>query len=111
MVANQEQLSLVRELHRLLKVGGIVYISDFMIMHSPENIERYNQFNTTYDLPYGVFQIDKDTPPFRHYDPLWIKKLTSSFQPLYYHEELFKTMDNKQNNGFLYIGREVDQKL
>jgi ubiquinone/menaquinone biosynthesis C-methylase UbiE len=105
MVKNQDQLYLMSELHRFLKPNGIIYISDFLIMDSSENIERYNKFNTTDDLPYGVFQINKDTPLFRHYDPAWIKELTSSFKPLYYREQEFKTMDNKHNTGFICLGQ------
>lgn len=104
VISNKEQASLISEACRLIKARGIIYISDFLISSDVQNIKRYKAFKPiSDDLPYGVFQIDQETPPFRHHDSSWIKELTSTFKKLYYHEETFKTMDNKQNDGFLYI--------
>lgn len=109
VVSNHEQLSLVDEIRRLLKPGGIIHISDFLLSQDDMNIKRYNEFRVVNkNLPYGVFQIDAETPPFRHHDPLWVKELTAHFEELYYHEETFKTMDNNKNNGFLYVGRSAN---
>jgi SAM-dependent methyltransferase len=107
VVADQDQLALINESKRLLKVGGIIYISDFLMNNAPENIKLYNNFSAVNNsLPYGVFKLDDQTPLFRHHDPTWIKKhLTVPFTMLHYNEEVFKTMRGGTNDGFLYVGQ------
>lgn len=96
----------------MLKTGGLVCISDFLITNTPKNIERYNVYNSINShLPYGVFQLDDETPPFRHHNSAWIKRLTEPFKTLCYNEEVFPTMSGGTNNGFLYIGQLEEENV
>lgn len=106
IITDEEQLSLIRETYRLLKNDGIIYISDFLITNSNINIVRYDQFALrNQHLPYGIFKINDDTPPFRHHNLQWIKRLVSQFTTLGFREEIFETMNKGKNNGFIFIGQ------
>lgn len=75
--SDQSQIELIREIHRILKPGGMLLLSDYPLQTDDRNIERYKQFHDR-DNVFGVFRLS-DGGVFRHHDMSWISSLLSSF--------------------------------
>jgi SAM-dependent methyltransferase len=74
------QLQLIGDIHRILKPGGILYISDYPIQNDERNQRRYRKFQHEYGK-FGVFRIPEGAI-FRHHDLNWIQELLSNFKIL-----------------------------
>ena len=100
---SDEQQALIREIRRVLKPGGILYINDFLLNEDERNRSRYEKFADKYDT-YGVFELPEGTI-CRHHDPAWIPQLMEDFHQLTYQPLTFTTMNGNKSNGFFYIGK------
>ena len=87
------QRGIAVELRRLLKPGGLLLVSDFLIQSDQRNIERYEKAKSEGRWPYGVFTLP-DGAVLRHHDPDWIKSLLADFRIL-----SFKGIDAMTMNG------------
>jgi len=96
------QRSLMKEIERVLKPGGIIYINDFLVNNDERNTNRYNKFMLKYNT-YGVFELDEGAI-LRHHKEEWINKLTSDFRKEEYKEIVFRTMNGHTSNGFVFVG-------
>jgi len=74
------QVELVAELRRLLRPGGLLYLSDMAIQPDERNRQWYTAFHPTYDT-YGVFETD-DGAVCRHHEPHWLRRLLAGFAPV-----------------------------
>jgi SAM-dependent methyltransferase len=74
------QRTIVDELHRVLRPGGLLYISDLLLQMDERNLERYARDEPKYRT-YGVFDLPEGVI-VRHHDPKWIKTLTKDFHIL-----------------------------
>lgn len=97
-----EQLDLVREIKRILKPGGYVYINDFLLNSDERNLMRYAAYEKKYG--YGTFELSEGAV-LRHHDINYIKSLLIPFAKCKMEEVTFKTMNGNQSKGFCYIGR------
>ncbi|MBI9090881.1 MAG: class I SAM-dependent methyltransferase [Desulfobacterium sp.] len=95
------QKQLMKEITRVLKENGVVYITDFMINTDPRNQERYTRCNRE---PYGVFELD-DGAVLRHHSREHLVQLTTDFEERVFKKTVFVTMHQHRSNGFYYIGR------
>jgi SAM-dependent methyltransferase len=99
---DEEQRALLSEIRRVLRPGGLLYISDFLLNHDPRNLERYERYAEKYGT-YGIFELPEGVV-LRHHRREWIEELTHSFNQMEF--ELFEatTMNGNQSNAFQYLG-------
>lgn len=102
---NAEQQALIKEITRVLKPGGILYVNDFLLNTDPRNLARYQQFEEKYGV-YGVFELPEGAV-CRHHDQNWIRLLLGGLETLEYERLIFTTMNGNRSNGFYFIGRKA----
>jgi ubiquinone/menaquinone biosynthesis C-methylase UbiE len=100
---NKSQRLLLTEIARVLRQGGLLYISDLLINTDPRNCERYEQYAAIYDC-YGVFELPEGVV-VRHHEKEWMEKLMSSFQQLEYEPFKVTTMNGNASAAFQFLGR------
>jgi SAM-dependent methyltransferase len=100
---DEDQKRLIAELGRVLKPGGVLYISDFLLNSDARNQERYEKFKDKYDR-YGVFELE-DGAVLRHHSAQWIDELTAPFIILHFRTFVADTMNGHQSNAFQTIVR------
>jgi len=71
------QTALISELHRVVRSGGIIYLSDYPLQGDDRNNERYDAFEAVYGAR-GVFRL-ADGCVVRHHAMSWIYELLSQF--------------------------------
>jgi ubiquinone/menaquinone biosynthesis C-methylase UbiE len=99
---NHDQYTLFQELQRVLKPGGLVYISDVLINTDQRNRRRYESGNFQ---PYGIFTHSEGTI-LRHHSIEYLRdELLTDFHIL--HEEIFTmtTMNGNASNAIQLLGR------
>ena len=74
------QKRLLGEIIRVLKPGGILFLSDFPLQTDDRNRARYDQFAEQYGI-YGVFELPEGAI-LRHHDPGWFDELLAPLTPL-----------------------------
>ena len=99
---NEDQIQLLREIKRVLKPHGILYVNDFLLNSDERNLSRYEQFKEIYGT-YGVFELPEGAV-CRHHDERWMKQLLGDFSELEYRHLTFTTMNGHKSNGFYFIG-------
>jgi SAM-dependent methyltransferase len=96
------QQALVAELHRVLRPGGLLYISDLWLQSDERNLTRYARDEAKYDK-YGVFDLPEGVT-VRHHDPAWIATLTSDFEQVALDEIEVVTMNHNPAQAFQWFG-------
>ena len=107
------QQQLINELFRILKPGGLIYVSDFLINTDSRNIERYLAFQKNFgssDYPYGVFNIEEHGL-LRHQAEDHILKLFSNFKTMLFEKQKFQTMGHHKSNGATVIGMKLEETI
>jgi SAM-dependent methyltransferase len=102
---NSEQRQLLGEVKRVLRPGGLLYVSDLLVNKDPRNRERYERDEEKYDC-YGVFELPEGVV-VRHHSKAWIEELTLSFRQLEYREFTVTTMNGNASAAFQYLGRKT----
>jgi SAM-dependent methyltransferase len=72
-----EQRAVVNELHRVLRSGGLLYLSDLCVQSDERNRARYEQFVEKYGV-YGIFETD-DAAVCRHNSRELLDELLEDF--------------------------------
>lgn len=103
IINNQEQLKLLKDIERVLKPGGILYINDFLLNTDERNVSRYNIFVEKYQK-YGVFELPEGAI-VRHHHINWVEKCVNSFEKLSLNQVVYTTMNGNKSNGYYYLGR------
>jgi len=103
IIQDREQEKLMKEILRVLKPDGIIYINDFLVNNDERNKNRYQAFKDKYNI-YGVFELPEGAL-LRHYEQNRINQLTRQFEEIAFKKTTFKTMNGHQSNGFIYVGR------
>jgi len=98
-----QQLSLLAETKRVLRPGGLLYLSDVLVNDDARNLERYARDAGKYNC-YGVFELPEGVV-VRHHSKEWIAEITSSFQQLEYEPFEVTTMNGNASAAFQYLGR------
>ena len=80
IIDEDSQKALIREIHRILKNGGILYINDFLVNDSDMYLKRYERYKDTYSQ-YGIFETD-DGGVFRHHSEEYLEELLSDYNCL-----------------------------
>jgi len=88
---------------RVLRPGGLLYLSDLLVNDDRRNRERYDRYSVTYGC-YGVFELPEGVV-VRHHRKEWIEELTSSLEQLEYERFEVRTMNGNSSSAFQYLGR------
>jgi SAM-dependent methyltransferase len=99
---NQGQREIVEEVRRVLRPGGLFYISDIWLQDDERNRERYLRDEPKYGT-YGVFDLPEGVT-VRHHDPVWIETLTRDFDTLALDHIDIQTMNGHPAKGFQWFG-------
>lgn len=100
---NAAQIELINLLRSKLKVGGIIYISDYYLQENPTETDRYGYLNNDKNN-YGVFTL-KEGVTFRHHSKEWISTLLENFKILTEKPIQVMTMNGHTARGFQIIGQ------
>ena len=100
---SNEQRVLLTEAERVLRPGGVIYLSDLLVNDDQRNRERYERFAETHGC-YGVFELPEGVV-VRHHRKKWIEEITSPFQQLEYAPFEVTTMNGNASAAFQYLGR------
>lgn len=102
---NEEQERLIREIQRVLKADGVIYVNDYLLNNDDHNLPRYKKFSEKYGI-YGVFELPEGAV-CRHHDLVRVRTLLAGFEELEYEPLTFTTMNGNKSNGFYFIGKNV----
>jgi len=100
---DDEQRILLTEVVRVLRPGGLIYLSDLLLNDDARNRERYQRFAEAYKC-YGVFELPEGVA-VRHHQKEWIEELTRPFRQLEYEPFTVTTMNGNSSAAFQYLGR------
>lgn len=98
---SNEQTRLFSEIYRVLKGGGIVYVSDLLINSDRRNKERYERFAPTHGC-YGVFELEEGAV-LRHHTMAHLEHLAASFKRLSQQEFRVETMNHHESRAIWMI--------
>ena len=97
----EEQVKLITQIKKVLKPGGILYISDLLLQNDERNLKRYSEFKQKFGK-YGIFELPEGVV-LRHHSIEWIRSLTSEFKELKIKNIDFITMNRNIARGFQYL--------
>ncbi|MEV6484001.1 class I SAM-dependent methyltransferase [Streptomyces sp. NPDC051576] len=99
----EAQHRLIAELNRVLKPGGILYISDLLLQDDERNRRRYDRYTARYGN-YGVFETD-DGAVCRHHSRGWLTTLLSGFETIDLRTMAVPTMNGHESTGIQILAR------
>ena len=99
---DEGQRAIVNEISRVLKPGGLLYISDLWLQTDERNRERYVRDEAKYGK-YGVFDLPEGVT-VRHHDAEWIEDLTRDFEPVALDNVEVRTMNGNSAKAFQWFG-------
>jgi len=94
--------ALLNEAHRLLKPGGVLFVSDYPLQKDPRNLTRYQEHAARFGV-YGVFRSGEAV--FRHYRPARVDQLLSGFETLWRRELVVRTLNGNEADIFQVAAR------
>jgi SAM-dependent methyltransferase len=97
------QRELIAEAVRLLRPGGVLYVSDYFLQSDARNTGRYEQYAAQHGT-YGVFEIEGGAV-LRHLSRQWYGELTAGFEQVSLKEIELLTMNGNPAVAFQYAGR------
>jgi ubiquinone/menaquinone biosynthesis C-methylase UbiE len=100
------QRQALSEILRVLKPGGILFISDYCVQDDPRNQERYRQGKEEFGT-FGVFR-GSGGGVFRHHKMPYIYRLLSGFELLEESSTEVKTMNGNPARIFQIMARKKD---
>jgi len=102
---NEGQRAIVSEITRVLRAGGLLYISDMFLQTDSRNVERYIRDEKKYGI-YGIFDLSEGAT-VRHHDRTWIETLTKGFERLSLDEISVQTMNGHPASAFQWFGKKL----
>lgn len=103
IVSDEKQEELIREIRRILKPGGILYVNDYLLASDERNLKRYQQYEKELGV-YGAFALPEGAL-CRHHTEEHIRELFRDLETMEYEHIVYTTMNGHQSPGFTYIGR------
>jgi SAM-dependent methyltransferase len=103
---DEGQRAIVDEVRRVLRPGGLLYISDLWLQADERNRKRYARDEPKYGI-YGVFDLPEGVT-VRHHDPRWIEELTQGFASVGLDHVDVVTMNGNSARAFQWFGVKQD---
>jgi SAM-dependent methyltransferase len=100
---DQEQVRLISELRRVLRPGGVLYISDMPLQSDDRNLARYTKAMPSFGT-YGVFETE-DGAVVRHHDDQRIDTLLLGFEKVAADKIQLKTMNGHAATAVQILAR------
>jgi len=100
---DEAQRQLVREVGRVLRPGGLLYISDLLLQDDERNRDRYARFAERYGS-YGVFETS-DGAVCRHHPTDWFSSLLAGFETVDTRHITVGTMNGHESAGIQILAR------
>jgi SAM-dependent methyltransferase len=100
---DEGQRTILAETTRVLRPGGLLYISDMWLQTDARNLERYQEGERKHGI-YGVFDLSEG-PTVRHHSRERIEELTKGYDLVALDEIQVMTMNGHPSNGFQWFGR------
>ena len=97
------QQDFLKEVERVLKPQGIIYVNDFLLNKGFKNWYEYKKAEKETGV-YGAFKTH-DGVTVRQHKESYISKLLSNFKKLEYKKSVIPTMNGGKSNSFEFIGR------
>ena len=91
VATDEGQMAIMSEISRLIRPGGVLYISDMLLQSDTRNVERYREGEKKHGV-YGVFDLPEGVT-VRHHERAWIQKLTGDYETLSFEEISVQTMN------------------
>lgn len=98
-----EQCQLISEIKRILKPGGILFVSDLPLQWTDRYLARYQAGQERYGQ-YGVFDLENGGV-VRHHEQAYFMQLVSDFTPLKMETHEVVTMNGNQAQAFRFVGQ------
>lgn len=102
VATDEAQRQILSEARRVLRVGGILCVSDFLINDDERNLARYARFAPKYG--YGRFELDEGVV-LRHHSPEYLTELFAEFTTVEGRQTTFRTMNGHESKGIIAILR------
>ncbi len=96
-----EQRKIADEVYRILKPGGLLFMSDFLISDDSRNRTRYEKYFVEFN-DYGVFRAGGSI--YRHHKDKHAANFLKKFKIRNLRFQKFTTMNGNQAEGFVYVG-------
>lgn len=103
---DEGQHAIVAEVRRVLRPGGLLYLSDLWLQTDARNQERYARDELKYGI-YGVFDLPEGVT-VRHHHPRWIEELTQGFANVGLDHVEVVTMNGNSAKAFQWFGVKQD---
>lgn len=103
--SDDEQRRVIREIGRVLRPDGLLYISDLWLQKDERNVDRYRRYQATYGV-YGIFELPEGLV-LRHHTRQWIEQLTAQFTVITVDEIVAETMNGHRAEAFQWFGRKA----
>lgn len=100
---DEGQRRLIADLNRILKPGGLIYISDLLLHDDERNRGRYRRYADHYGC-YGVFETD-DGAVCRHHSREWLSTLLTGFDIAATRTIPVATMNGHESSGIQILAR------
>jgi SAM-dependent methyltransferase len=94
---------------RVLRPGGILYVSDMGLQTDARNLERYARGEAKYGV-YGVFDLDEGIT-VRHHHSAWIESLLSDYEVLVVKDVEAQTMNGNAAKLFQLFARRASANV
>nr|WP_079083175.1 class I SAM-dependent methyltransferase [Streptomyces antibioticus] len=101
---DEAQHRLITELNRVLKPGGILYISDLLLQDDERNRIRYDRHAEQNGGSYGVFETG-DGAVCRHHPREWFSALLAGFRAIDTRTITVSTMNGHESTGIQILVR------
>jgi hypothetical protein len=103
--SDEAQEKIIHEIHRLLRPGGILFVSDMPLQTDTRNQKKYHDFDKELGK-FGVFRTEEVI--VRHHDIKWIHQLLSSFDIIAEKTIRVITMNGNEADAFQIVGQKKD---
>jgi SAM-dependent methyltransferase len=103
--SDDEQRRVIREIGRVLRPDGLLYISDLWLQKDERNVDRYRRYQAQYGV-YGTFELPEGVV-LRHHTRQWIEQLTAQFALISVDEIVADTMNGHRAEAFQWFGRKA----
>ena len=91
-----------KEILKILRPGGLLYISDYLLQDDTRNLSRYQKYEKEFGT-YGVFQLQEGAI-VRHHTVEWINTITRKFDTVKMEVFEVETMNGHRAKAFQYLG-------